>query len=109
MHAYPIAFLADSIGIGEILVVLLVVLVLFGPHRLPEIARTIGRTMAELRRATDDFKDQLMNSDREPGRNEPEPPEPDGAEAASPPAKPETPAPEAGGPPESEHHDDLAG
>ena len=43
-------FISGMPGAGEILVLFLVVLVLFGPKRLPEIARTIGRVVEDLRR-----------------------------------------------------------
>ena len=43
-------------GFGEILVILVVALLVFGPERLPEIARTLGRTMAEFRRAMDEMR-----------------------------------------------------
>lgn len=45
-----------SLGMPEILMILAVALIVFGPRRLPEIGRTIGKTLAELRRATDDLK-----------------------------------------------------
>ena len=54
------AFLPGSPGPLELLIVFIVVLVLFGPRRLPEIARMIGRTLHELRRASDEFRDQIM-------------------------------------------------
>lgn len=63
--AIPMALLAGSPGAGEIIVIFLVVLVLFGPRRLPEIARMIGKTLHELRRASEDFKGQIMSIDAE--------------------------------------------
>lgn len=46
----------ESIGTTELLLILVVALVVFGPRRLPDIGRKIGRGMAEFRRASDDFK-----------------------------------------------------
>jgi TatA/E family protein of Tat protein translocase len=46
----------ESIGTTELLVILVVALVVFGPRRLPEIGRKLGKGMAEFRRAGDDFK-----------------------------------------------------
>jgi len=51
-----------SIGGGEILLIVLLALVLFGPRRIPELSRTLGKTLAEFRRATSDFK---VNLERE--------------------------------------------
>jgi TatA/E family protein of Tat protein translocase len=65
-------FLPGSVGPGELLIIFLVVLLFFGPRKLPEIARTIGRTLERLRRASDDFRAQLMSMDREPDRRLPE-------------------------------------
>lgn len=44
---------------GEILFILFLALILFGPRRLPEIARTIGKFMADFRRASTDFQSQI--------------------------------------------------
>jgi TatA/E family protein of Tat protein translocase len=60
------AFLAGSPGPGEIIVIFLLILVLFGPRRLPEIAKMIGKTLHELRRASEDFKDQVMAIETDP-------------------------------------------
>lgn len=60
----PLAFFTDSMGFGELFFIFIVILVLFGPRRLPEIARQIGRTMNDLRRASQDFKDQIMQLDQ---------------------------------------------
>lgn len=51
-----------SVGGGEILVLLVLALLLFGPRRLPKIGRTVGAALSEFRRATTDFK---MNLERE--------------------------------------------
>ena len=45
---------------SEILLVLVVALMLFGAKRLPEIARTLGKTMEEFRRAARDVTDEIM-------------------------------------------------
>ena len=63
----PVGFLPGSIGPGELLVIFVVILVLFGPRRLPSIARAIGKTLAELRRASQDFKNEIMRIDETPG------------------------------------------
>jgi sec-independent protein translocase protein TatB len=46
-----------GLGVGEILLVLIVVLVVFGPTKLPDLARTMGKAMAEFRRASRDLKE----------------------------------------------------
>ena len=51
-----------SIGGPEVILLFIVALLLFGPRRLPEIGRTLGKTVADFRRATNDFK---MNLERE--------------------------------------------
>jgi len=61
-----IAFITPSAGAGEWLLVFVVILLVFGPRRLPEIARTIGRTLEYLRRASQDFKDQVMRIEESP-------------------------------------------
>jgi TatA/E family protein of Tat protein translocase len=45
-----------SLGLPEILVILVLALLIFGPKRLPEVGRTIGRGLSEFRRATTDLK-----------------------------------------------------
>jgi len=44
---------------GEIFFIMLLALILFGPRKLPEIARTIGKFMAEFRRASNEFQGQI--------------------------------------------------
>ena len=54
-----------SLGFPEILFILALALIVFGPRRLPEVGRTIGRALGEFRRATGDLKrtfDQETNA-----------------------------------------------
>ncbi len=51
-----------SISGPELLMILILGLLLFGPRKLPQIGRTVGKAFAEFRRATTDFK---MNLERE--------------------------------------------
>lgn len=46
----------EFIGTAELLVIGLVALIIFGPRKLPEIGRTVGKTLAEFKRASEDFK-----------------------------------------------------
>lgn len=46
----------EFIGTTELLVVLLVALVVFGPRKLPEMGRSLGQALNHLRSASDDFK-----------------------------------------------------
>jgi TatA/E family protein of Tat protein translocase len=49
-----------DISSGEILVIILVVMMLFGPKQIPVIARTIGKGLYELRKASDQIKREVM-------------------------------------------------
>ena len=55
----------DSVGAGEWLILLAVVLVVMGPQRLPSTARKIGNYYSRFRRAAESFKRQLMDMDLE--------------------------------------------
>ena len=59
------AIIFDSVGAGEWLVLLAVLLVVMGPKRLPSTARTIGSYYSKFRRAAESFKRQLMDMDYE--------------------------------------------
>lgn len=56
------AFLVGSPGAGEMLVVFLAILLLFGAKRLPGIARSLGRALEEWRRSARQIRDELMNA-----------------------------------------------
>lgn len=48
-----------SIGGTELLIIMIIALVVFGPKRLPELGRTIGKGLSEFRRASNDLKRSL--------------------------------------------------
>lgn len=45
-----------SVGLPEVLLILVIALLIFGPRKLPEVGRTIGKGLGEFRRASADFK-----------------------------------------------------
>lgn len=49
-------FILESIGTSELILIGLAALILFGPRKLPELARTFGKMMNEFRRSTGEFK-----------------------------------------------------
>ena len=59
------AFIFESVGGTEWLVLLGVILIVVGPKNLPSAARKLGQIMSTLRRAADEFKRQLMSMDQE--------------------------------------------
>ena len=50
------ALILDSLGSTELLFILVVALIFFGPRKLPQLAKTMGKGLAEFRKASDDFK-----------------------------------------------------
>ena len=59
------AFIFETVGGTEWLVLLGVVLIIVGPKNLPAAARKMGQIMSTLRRAADEFKRQVMSMDQE--------------------------------------------
>jgi TatA/E family protein of Tat protein translocase len=51
-----------GIGAPELLVILVVALLVLGPKRLPEVAKALGKGLAEFRRATSDLTDELRGA-----------------------------------------------
>lgn len=49
-------FIGESLGWQELIVIGVVALIVLGPRRIPEVAKKIGKTMAEFRKITNDFK-----------------------------------------------------
>lgn len=49
-------FILESIGTSELILIGIIALIFLGPRKLPEIARKIGKTMADFRSTTNEFK-----------------------------------------------------
>lgn len=48
-----------SLGFPELLMIFAVALIVFGPKRLPEIGRTLGKALGEFKKATEDLKSSI--------------------------------------------------
>jgi TatA/E family protein of Tat protein translocase len=90
-----------SIGFPEMIFILLLALLIFGPRRLPEIGKSLGKALGEFRRATTDLKRTFnteMALDEEPPVRTIEHPaarvEPASTVPTSAPAAPPAPAPD---------------
>lgn len=59
-------------GFQEWILILLIVLVLFGAKRLPELARGLGQSMNEFRKAKDEFEREIHKSAQELEMKKPE-------------------------------------
>jgi sec-independent protein translocase protein TatA len=75
----------SNIGLPEVAIVLLIVLVIFGPKRLPQLGRSLGSGMRE-------FKDAVTGSGKDDDDHELTPPPPDPAERVTTATADETPA-----------------
>jgi sec-independent protein translocase protein TatB len=68
-----------GVGFQELLIVVVIALIIFGPRRLPQMARDLGHFVSEARRAVDDFREEIsaeeVNEDQpnedQPGVEEP--------------------------------------
>ncbi|MBW3517815.1 twin-arginine translocase TatA/TatE family subunit [Flavobacterium sp. NKUCC04_CG] len=56
-----------GIGGGEIFFIILVILMLFGSDKVPEMARTFAKAMSQLKNATNDIKSEIKKSAEESG------------------------------------------
>ena len=48
-----------SIGMGELLIIFVIALIVFGPRKLPDLGRTLGKTLGEFKRASNDLRNTL--------------------------------------------------
>ncbi|WP_353300183.1 TatA/E family twin arginine-targeting protein translocase [Thermus thermophilus] len=76
-----------NLGMPEILVILVVALLIFGPKKLPELGRSLGQSIREFKRGAQEIREELEKSVEVK-----EEPKPRGAEAAKEEVKAEGPA-----------------
>ena len=62
MNHLQLAFIG-SLGGQEIVIIFLIVLLLFGAKKLPELARGIGKSMGEFKKAREDFEKEITRAE----------------------------------------------
>jgi len=62
----PLAVLGGSLGPGELILIFIVALMLFGSKNLPRIARTLGKTMEAFRKSLREVSDEIMHVETKP-------------------------------------------
>jgi sec-independent protein translocase protein TatA len=69
MNVLPLAFIGP-LGTGEMIMIFIVVLLLFGAKKLPELARGVGKSMGEFKKAREEFEHEITRSAEEVRRDE---------------------------------------
>ncbi len=62
-----------NLGMPELLLILVLALLLFGPKKLPEIGKQLGRGLGEFKRASNDLKRSIEDEIEKAGKEEPPP------------------------------------
>ncbi len=83
-----VASLGNLFGGGDMFIILLIVLIIFGPKRLPGLARGVGEAINEFNKAKDDMHRQITRID-EPVVQQPSNVQPRTAEVPAPAAAPQ--------------------
>jgi TatA/E family protein of Tat protein translocase len=76
-----------TLGGPELFLILIIALIVFGPRKLPEIGKSLGRTLAEFRKASHEFRQTIENEVETEKLREAtrlEPPLPEGSPAPAP-------------------------
>lgn len=63
-----------GIGIPELIIIFIVALIIFGPKKLPDLGKSLGRGLAEFKKATQEFKDSIELEARPEARKPFQPP-----------------------------------
>ena len=59
-----------GIGMPEMIVILVIALIVIGPHKLPELAKSLGKGLAEFKKASEDFQRNVQEEARKSDEKE---------------------------------------
>ena len=62
-----------GIGMPELIIILVIALLVIGPHKLPELAKSLGKGLAEFKKASEDFQRNIQEESRK-AEEKPAPP-----------------------------------
>jgi len=65
MAVLPRFLLIGPLGWSELIIILILILIFFGPKRLPDVAEAIGKSLRKFKKATSDMKDELESHDED--------------------------------------------
>ena len=63
-----------SIGMSELLIIFVIALIVFGPRKLPELGRSLGKSLGEFKRASNDLRTTLEDEIHVEEQTRPDPP-----------------------------------
>ena len=58
------------LGVPELIVILIILLVIFGPKRLPEIGRSVGKSIREFKKSTSELQEQMTTDEESKAKAE---------------------------------------
>ena len=62
-----------GIGMPELIIILVIALLVIGPHKLPELAKSLGKGLAEFKKASEDFQNNIRDEARKSEEKEASP------------------------------------
>ena len=85
-----------SIGMPELIIILTLALIIFGPRKLPELGRSLGKSLGEFKRASNELRNTLdeeirLEEERTSAQRAAAPPPPPAADADAEPSDPAAP------------------